>query len=136
MIVINKTNPARPLVMSKPSPVTLTGIVQSAPVVLRPGANEIDAETAKQLESSATVKEWLKRGWLEAKKPSVAGKGTKGEPATGVMGFESDQAVALVQDCFDVGVLARWKECDAREDVRVAIVERVAALKAATKDSE
>ncbi len=129
MIIVNKTTPPRPLVLSRPLPETRTGIIQHEPLILRPGTNEIPDEVQEALEKSSTVKEWIKRSWLQVIK-TAKGK----EKASGVGSFDDEQAVVLINDCFDPLMLTKWKEGEKREVVRVAIVERVAQLKAVGKE--
>jgi hypothetical protein len=131
MIVNNKTSPARILVLSRPLPAGPTGLVQHEPIVLKPGVNEIHDDAAKMIEKSATVKEWLKKGMIKVLAPK---KGA--EKASGVGGFEEEQALELVQECFDVKALSAWKEGEKREAIRVAMLERIAELKASAKDDE
>lgn len=129
MIIVNKTNPARPLVLSKPLPPTVTGLVQHIPVVLKPGTNEVSDDVRLVIEKSATVKEWMKRSWVKILTGSKDKKG-----ASGVGAFDDDQAVDLVNDCFDMKQLCAWKEGETRESVRIAMVERIAVLKEAAKE--
>ncbi len=129
MIVVNRTNPARILVASFPLPPTVTGLVQHQPVVLKPGTNEIPDETKAIIEKSATVKEWVKKKWIAVLSGNKDKKG-----ATGVGAFDDEQAIQLVEDCFDMKQLAKWKEGESREGVRIAMVERIAALKETGKE--
>ncbi len=131
MIVVNKTNPARILVLSRPLPETRTGLIQHEPVVLKPGTNEIPDDTKAAMEKSATVKEWKKRGWVSVIAPK---KGAEKE--TGVGAFDDGQAIELINDCFDMKQLMAWKEGEKREAVRIAMVERITVLKEASKDKE
>lgn len=129
MIIVNKTNPPRPLIIPKPLPKTVTGIVENEPIILRPGANETADELQATFDSSKSLKEWVKRGWIDVIK---AEKGK--EKSSGVSGFESDQAVSIVNDCFDVSMLQHWREADKREAVRIAIVDRLSQLATSARD--
>lgn len=130
MIVVNKTTPPRPLILARPMPPTKTGLVQHQPVVLMPGSNEIPDDMKDIMEKSATIQTWLKKRWVEVKKTD---KGAE-KGASGVGQFDQETAVELINDCFDMKLLARWKEGEKREPVRVAMIERIALLKETARD--
>lgn len=129
-IAINKTMPAKPLVVSrKHSKVLETGLNTEA-VILRPGVNQVDSDTVDSLKDSATVSYWLKTGMLELRE----NKKTKdGKDEAGLNGFDETLAISLVMDCFDMSLLRKFKEQDKRENVRVAILERLSDLAKAIK---
>lgn len=129
-IVINKTT--RPLIFAKPIGTDLArnGAVNFESVRLLPGSNEIDDEAAKSMATSATVKTWAAKGFIEAPTP------TKPD-AEGLSGYDAPMAMQLISDCYDAAILDRWLDAEKRKDVRRAITARQRELVTAlSKDRE
>lgn len=113
-IAINNT--VRPLIIPVPLP-SRNNVPQHNAVRLMPGSNEVNDETVKALNESATARHWVEKRWLELAAP----KKTDGE---GLAGFEANAAITFVGECMDLATLESWGDTENRKEVKAAIKKR------------
>jgi hypothetical protein len=131
MIVVNTTTPPRPLAIGIPVGSATTAARLVEPAVLKPGVNDIPDTDI--FEKSATAKEWIKKRWVEVKRPKT---GKDGEAAPGLLGFDADTSLSLVEQCYDIKLMQAFSSVETRAQIKTALSERIAALIEADRKRE
>lgn len=116
-------------------PVVATGL--SGQIILAPGVNDVpEAEYAvikPALEGAGLFKSKL----LEEGPTKEVKEGTKVATVGKPLGeCTKEQAEALIEETFDIKLLEAWKKTEKRDDVRLALANRIDVVKKGPETTE
>ena len=89
-------------------------------ITLKPGVNEVDSEAFNQAKKIQLVQFYLKEKQLEQVSSADAG-GDEGDEGSDLSQYSATDAIALVKETTDVGLLNKWKAAESRKTVNDAI---------------
>lgn len=113
-------------------------------VILRPGINEVPKDKFEEACEIELVKHYLDEGTIEVVKPTAAATaaagaspGTTGSaPAVRLQDFKAGEAIALVEETFDLDLLQKWSAEQQSKTVATAIEKQIELINEAGGEAE
>ncbi|WP_448510328.1 hypothetical protein [Immundisolibacter sp.] len=115
------------VILNKPSLIHL-----SDELMLKSGANTVDANVFKKYKDNPSVKQLVADGVIEYKESDLEGK-TQSKVEDSLKDLTVKQAQELVQNTIDLEILEKWKGAEKRAGVLKAIEKQIAELQAPAK---
>lgn len=116
-------------------PVVATGL--SGQIILQPGINEIPEAEYNFIKPALEGAGLFKSKMLEEGPTKEAKEGTKVVTVgKSLSECSKEQAEELIAETFDMKLLETWKKAEKRDDVRLAIVNRIDEVKKGPENTE